>query len=52
MSQPSDPAGARFHGPNLAYVLEMYEDYRTDPASVDAGTRCFFERWNPPGHEA
>ena len=49
MSQPSDPAGARFHGPNLAYVLEMYEDYRADPVSVDERTRGFFERWSPPG---
>jgi 2-oxoglutarate dehydrogenase E1 component len=48
LSQPSDPAGARFHGPNLAYVLEMYEGYRDDPASVDEVTRGFFERWSPP----
>jgi 2-oxoglutarate dehydrogenase E1 component len=52
LSQPSNPAGARFHGPNLAYVLEMYEGYRADPASVDEGTRGFFERWSPPGHGA
>jgi 2-oxoglutarate dehydrogenase E1 component len=52
LSQPSDPAGARFHGPNLAYVLEIYEGYRADPASVDEGTRGFFERWSPPGHGA
>jgi 2-oxoglutarate dehydrogenase E1 component len=49
LSQSSDPVGARFHGPNLAYVLEMYEGYRADPASVDEGTRGFFERWSPPG---
>jgi 2-oxoglutarate dehydrogenase complex dehydrogenase (E1) component-like enzyme len=52
LSQPSDPAGARFHGPNFAYVLEIYEGYRADPASVDEGTRGFFERWSPPGHGA
>ena len=28
MSQPNGPAGEGFHGPNLAYVLEMYEDFR------------------------
>ena len=27
----------------------MYEGYRADPASVDEGTRGFFERWSPPG---
>ncbi len=28
MSQPNGPVGEGFHGPNLAYVLEMYEDFR------------------------
>src|SRR5215471_8383720 len=37
-----------FHGPNAAYVLELYERYRRDPNSVDAATRAFFEQWNPP----
>jgi 2-oxoglutarate dehydrogenase E1 component len=52
LSQPSDPAGAKFHGPNLAYVLQMYEDYRADPGSVDESTRGFFECWSPPAHGA
>ncbi len=31
-----------FHGPNAGYVLEQYERYQQDPASVDAGWRDFF----------
>jgi len=46
-----------FHGPNLGYVLELYECYREDPESVDERTQEFFESWNPPpvdenGHAA
>jgi 2-oxoglutarate dehydrogenase E1 component len=37
-----------FHGPNEGYILELYERYRQDPASVDAQTRTFFEHWTPP----
>ena len=34
----------RFYGPNAGYVLELYERYQADPASVDAATRAFFEQ--------
>src|SRR4051794_38576771 len=37
-----------FHGPNAGYVLELYDRYRHDPASVDPATRAFFEQWTPP----
>jgi 2-oxoglutarate dehydrogenase E1 component len=37
-----------FHGPNAGYVLELYDRYRADPQSVDADTRAFFDRWQPP----
>jgi 2-oxoglutarate dehydrogenase E1 component len=37
-----------FHGPNAGYVLELYEKYRRDPASVDAAARAAFARWSPP----
>ena len=37
-----------FHGPNAGYVLELYERYQEDPASVDDATRAFFQRWSPP----
>lgn len=39
---------SQFYGPNLGYVLELYERYREDPGSVDEETRRFFERWSPP----
>ena len=31
--------GNQFFGPNLGYVLELYENYREDPDSVDGRTR-------------
>ncbi|HVU68879.1 MAG TPA: 2-oxoglutarate dehydrogenase E1 component [Ktedonobacteraceae bacterium] len=36
-----------FHGPNAGYVLELYERFLNDPASVDAATRAIFEQWQP-----
>ena len=36
-----------FHGPNLGYILDLYEKYRKDPQTVDAPTRQLFERWSP-----
>jgi 2-oxoglutarate dehydrogenase E1 component len=39
---------SQFYGPNLGYVLELYERYREDPESVDEQTREFFETWSPP----
>ena len=38
-----------FHGPNAGYVLELYERFLADPASVDAETRALFARWTPDG---
>ena len=40
-----------FSGLNRGYVLELYEQYRRDPASVDADTRALFETWTPPSDE-
>src|SRR6185295_15656526 len=40
-----------FTGLNRGYVLELYEKYRQDPASVDAETRLLFERWTPTVEE-
>lgn len=34
-----------FHGANLAYILELHEQYKKDPASLDESTRKFFESW-------
>jgi 2-oxoglutarate dehydrogenase E1 component len=39
---------SQFYGPNLGYVLELYETYRENPRSVDEETRQFFETWSPP----
>lgn len=41
------PSDTRFHGPNAGYAIELYERYRTDPASVDPETRAFFAQWSP-----
>ena len=37
-----------FQGVNAGYVLELYERYRQNPASVDSDTRKAFESWTPP----
>ncbi len=39
---------SQFYGPNLGYVLELYERYTEDSESVDERTREFFETWSPP----
>jgi len=36
-----------FYGPNAGYVLELYDRYLKNPASVDAATRAMFEQWSP-----
>ena len=37
-----------FGGVNEGYVLELYERFQQDPASVDAATRALFERKGAP----
>jgi 2-oxoglutarate dehydrogenase E1 component len=41
-----------FSGLNRGYVLELYDKYRQDPASVDAETRALFEQWAPAEESA
>lgn len=41
-----------FSGINSAYVLEQYERYLSNPASVDADTRALFASWTPPADDA
>jgi 2-oxoglutarate dehydrogenase E1 component len=41
-----------FYGPNAGYVLDLYERYRQDPASVDPETRALFARVDPADIEA
>ncbi len=38
----------QFYGPNLGYVLKLYERHRENPGSVDERTRNFFKDWSPP----
>jgi 2-oxoglutarate dehydrogenase E1 component len=41
-----------FSGLNRGYVLEAFERYRQNPASVDPETRALFETWTPPAEDA
>jgi ABC-type polysaccharide/polyol phosphate transport system ATPase subunit len=50
--EQSERQESQFYGPNLGYVLELYEKYGEDPESVDEGSREFFETWSPPQVEA
>ncbi len=36
-----------FAGPNAGYVLELYENYQSNPASVDADWQAFFADFDP-----
>lgn len=40
-----------FSGPNLGYVLELYERYQRDSDSVDEASRRLFEQWKPASQE-
>src|SRR5688572_12837138 len=37
-----------FHGPNAAYVLDLYEQYQRDPAAVDERWAAYFSELTPP----
>lgn len=37
-----------FYGPNLGYIIELYEQYVDDPTSVDAETRRYFDEFGAP----
>jgi len=41
------PLENEFYGPNLGYILELYDRYRKDPNTVDEATRKLFEGWSP-----
>ncbi len=41
-----------FAGVNAGYVVELYDRYLQDPASVDAATREYFSQWSPPAMAA
>ncbi len=40
-----------FHGPNAAYILELYDRYSRNPDSVDESTRARFAHWKPPAED-
>jgi 2-oxoglutarate dehydrogenase E1 component len=35
---------SEFYGPNAGYLWELFEKYRSDPQSVDAATRAYFDQ--------
>ncbi|CAM3725607.1 2-oxoglutarate dehydrogenase E1 component [Alkalicoccus chagannorensis] len=35
----------QFYGPNLGYMLEMYDVYQQDPGAVEEDLAAFFDRW-------
>ena len=37
-----------FSGPNVGYILELYDRYQQNPNSVDVATKVFFEQWGSP----
>ncbi|WP_257346815.1 2-oxoglutarate dehydrogenase E1 component [Pseudalkalibacillus decolorationis] len=37
-----------FYGPNLGYAIEMYDQFKEDPDSVEPKIKELFERWGPP----
>lgn len=37
-----------FSGPNLAYVMDVYEQYVNDPESVDPEMKQLFDQWGAP----
>ncbi len=42
----------QFSGANAGYVLELFDRYQQDPASVDDATRATFRTWTPPADGA
>jgi 2-oxoglutarate dehydrogenase E1 component len=42
----------QFTGVNAGYVYELYERYKSDPASVDETTRAMFATWSPEIEDA
>ncbi|MGM0972318.1 MAG: 2-oxoglutarate dehydrogenase E1 component [Bacillota bacterium] len=51
MKKPSNGEGPfeqGFHGPNLGYVIELYERYLEDPSSIDPEMKEYFEKNGSP----
>ncbi len=52
LKQTEGQTEGQFYGPNLGYVVGLYEGCKQDPESFDEGTRRFFETWHPPELDA
>ncbi|WP_018922350.1 2-oxoglutarate dehydrogenase E1 component [Salsuginibacillus kocurii] len=37
-----------FHGPNLGYVMDLYEEYKNDPENIDPEMKEWFDRNGAP----
>lgn len=51
MGKPSGgqgPVWQVFHGPNLGYVIELYERYLENPESIDEEMRAYFDKYGAP----
>ncbi|MGE5618793.1 MAG: 2-oxoglutarate dehydrogenase E1 component [Sphingomonadaceae bacterium] len=48
MNEDRQAIWGQFSAPNLAYLAELYERYRSDPASGGPEIRGFFDRWGEP----
>lgn len=53
MSKPDTSQGflSGFHGPNLGYIVELYERYLEDPNSIDPEVKEYFDQGNIPTFE-
>ena len=40
---------AEFHGPNLGYIMDLYDQYQKNPNAVDQTTRQYFAGWKSDG---
>ncbi|GIN56595.1 2-oxoglutarate dehydrogenase E1 component [Lederbergia ruris] len=38
----------KFSGPNLGYVMEIYDEYVNDPSSIDPELKTLFDQWGAP----
>ncbi|MCJ7841171.1 2-oxoglutarate dehydrogenase E1 component [Lederbergia sp. NSJ-179] len=38
----------KFSGPNLGYVMEVYDEYVKDPSSIDHELKKLFDQWGAP----
>lgn len=45
------PVWQGFHGPNLGYVMELYEIYLENPELVEEDIRGLFDKYGPPSEE-